>query len=123
MNRLGLILILLFNIFLNISCSSIKIHSESPNLELSMHERENYTKDLEFTVDKEFFLFGTIPTTHELDLTEFFKEAGVDSASELKIIKQRKTKNMLWAFFTFGLYTPETYVIKAKTYKYNKFNN
>lgn len=119
MKRLGLILILL----LNIGCSSIKVHSSSPTLELTLHERENYTKDLEFTVDKEFFFYGTIPTTHELDLTELFKEAGVDSASEVKVLKQRKTKNMLWAFFTFGLYTPETYVIKAKTYKYNKYDN
>lgn len=112
-----------FILLLLSSCSSIKIYSSSPTLELSMEDRENYTKEIEYKVDKEFFFFGMIPTTHKLDIAESFKEAGVDSAAEVKVIKERKTKNMLWAFFTFGLYTPESYVIKAKTYKYNKYGN
>lgn len=119
MKSFGIILTLL----LLSSCSSIKTYSSSSNLELSMEERENYTKEIEYKVDKEFFFFGLVPTTHKLDVAKSFKEAGVDSASELKVIKVRKTKNMLWALFTLGLYTPESYVIRAKTYKYNKFNN
>ena len=114
---------IIFTLLLLSSCSSIKIYSSNPNLELSTDERENYTKEIEYKVDKEFFLFGLIPTTHKLDISKNFKEAGVDSASELKVIRERKAKNMLWALFTFGLYTPESYVIKAKTYRYNKFNN
>lgn len=113
MARLGFLIILIFNI----GCSAIKIHSSS-KVDVSMSEREEYTKEIELEVDKEFFLYGLVPTTHNLNVDKFLKEAGIDSVSELKIIKVRKTRNIAWSLFTLGFYTPETYLIKAKTYKF-----
>lgn len=109
--RLALILLFLS------SCSSIDIVSSS-KIDVSMNEREEYTNEVELEVDKEFFLYGLVPSTHTLYIDEILKDAGVDSVSNLQVKKVRKTKNGLWALFTFGLYVPETYVIKAKTYRY-----
>jgi hypothetical protein len=113
--RLGFLLILIFNI----GCSAIKIHSTS-KVDVSMSEREEYTKEIEFEVDKEFFLYGLVPTTHSLNVDKFLKDAGVDSISELKVIRMRKAKNIAWSLFTLGFYTPETYLIKGKTYSFKK---
>lgn len=85
-----------------------------------MNERSNYTKEIELEVNKEYFLYGLIPTTHSLDVDEILKDAGIDSVSDLKVIRARRTKNIVWSLVTLGFYMPETYILKARTYKFKK---
>ena len=95
-----------------LSCSSIQFKSEN-NIEVSLDKNTTHEKDIEIIINKDFFMLGYFPK-HEILIDEVLADKGATEASSVEIENYYDFKNSLWALFTFGVYYPQTYLIKAK---------
>lgn len=98
--------------FLSFSCSSIEFKSND-KINLSLDKKNTHEEDIEIKVDKDFFLLGFFPK-HEIFIDDYLVDKGATEASSITIENHYEFKNSLWALFTFGVYYPQTYKIKAK---------
>lgn len=79
-----------------------------------MDKNDEHTQDIKVSVDKEFFLWGLFPE-HEVFIDKELVNDGVETASSVSISSSKNLKNILWSFFTFGVYYPQTFIINART--------
>ena len=105
--------IFIFFILLSISCSQIKIKSSTQS-KVSFKKEINAKENILIIKDKDYFLWGLIPT-HELDIGKVLVNKGYTNISSLEISSERNLKNTVLTFLTFGVYCPETYIIKGNT--------
>lgn len=93
-------------------CATAEFKSHN-KINISLSENNTHVEEIEFKVDKDFFLLGYFPK-HEIFIDDKLTDAGAIDASSLVIENHYEFKNSLWALFTFGVYYPQTYKIKAK---------
>jgi hypothetical protein len=82
-------------------------------MNISLDKNTTHEEDIEIKVEKDFFLLGYFPK-HEIFIDDQLIDTGATEASSITIENQYEFKNSLWALFTFGVYYPQTYLIKAK---------
>lgn len=100
------------------SCSAVQIKSSlSNNSSISFEKQnKNHDKSIDVKVTKDFFLWGLVPRQHEIILEKELGNKGYSEVSEFNIIQKNSSIDFLWMVLTFGVYYPQTYHLKGKSY-------
>ena len=99
--------------FLFISCANTQIKSTN-KIPITFTKKDGFEKDINVVVTKEFFLWGMLPSEHELDVDDEIAKKGFNKASELVVHHKNRTSDVVWSLLTFGVYYPQTFQIKGK---------
>lgn len=81
---------------------------------MTFSQNENHTESVSVEIKKYFYLWGLLPSTHSVNIDEVFARKGYKDVSSLEITEIDETKKAMWMVFTFGLYYPNSYVVKGK---------
>lgn len=100
--------------FISFSCSTTNIKSKN-KFPISFSDEDGYTKEINTSVTKEFFLWGLLPTSHDLYIDEEMADKGYNGLGNLVIAQSNTISNNIWTLLTFGVYWPQTYNIKGKS--------
>lgn len=98
-----------------VSCSTTRIFSNS-SIPVVFEKVADHTQDISIEVERDFYLWGLIPSTHEIGVDKEFSEKGIDSVANFSIKERFEKTNFVWAIATFGFYMPKSYVLTGKTY-------
>lgn len=96
------------------SCAKIKIKT-SKNYSLTTSKIENDTRDVKLQVTKHFYMWGLMPSQHELLLDRELLKIGVKRISSFEITETPSQNNVWMKLLSFGLFLPQTYIITGKT--------
>ncbi len=100
------------------SCSTIHYAtSTKPVAQVSFSENPNNTQEVSFQIEREFVMWGLIPSHQTIYLDKEIKLQGYETLSQIKINDKRTTGDMLYHLFTFGFYNPRTIIISGFTEK------
>jgi hypothetical protein len=100
-------------LFLFTSCSAIQVTS-SEKVPVSFKEKEEHTKDITIEVRKDFFLWGLVPSYHNINIADEVAGAGYDSFAEVKVKQHNSFTNLLYSVLTFGFWVPKRFTIEGK---------
>lgn len=96
------------------SCSTTYIKSQN-KIPVTFENKAEHPKDVKVSVTKEFFLWGLIPSHHEIDVDEQLGNKGYESVSDLVVTQKNQRSDVIWTLVTFGMYYPQSYEIQGKT--------
>jgi hypothetical protein len=96
-----------------VSCSAIHIKSNN-QFPVSFEKQESHTKEVTLDVTREFFLWGLVPTKHEIIVDDEFVKNGHENVADLMVTGKNTHKDVIWSLVTFGLYMPQTYQLTGK---------
>jgi hypothetical protein len=97
------------------SCSSYQLTNSNLNTEVSFEENKNHTKDLELEIKRDYFLWGSVPSSRKIDVSKELNSRGVTKLSSLEFQKIGNSSDTLWSILSLGFYSPETYLISGKS--------
>ena len=99
---------------ISFGCSTAKIQSTS-SIPVSFESKTDHTRDISVEVQRDYYLWGLLPSTHEIAVDKEFEKTGAKSVSNVSDEKVTKKSNIVWGIVTFGFYMPSSYVLKGKS--------
>lgn len=99
-----------------IGCSTVRFASDD-TIPVIFESKEDHTRDISFQVSKDFYLWGLVPGARELLLDKEFGKRGFDSVADVEVREERSGRDLAWTFFSFGFYSPKSFLLKGKAKK------
>lgn len=106
-NKYFFFLVLIFT-----SCSSIQFKS-SEIIPVHFNKDITDTENVDVEVEKSFYLWGMLPSSHSVEVDKLFEQRGADSVSNFSIAEIKTQKKTLWMILSAGLYYPQTYLVSG----------
>jgi hypothetical protein len=108
-------LLLVFSALMFVSCAKLHIVSSKDQQKITFREKDGEEKPVKLVVEKNFYLWGLLPTKHELDIGAELDERAIRSLSGLKVSEIETDYNGFLSFISFGMFIPRTYAIEGFT--------
>ncbi|MBC74638.1 MAG: hypothetical protein CME64_01340 [Halobacteriovoraceae bacterium] len=105
---------ILFLMLISFGCSTAKIQSTS-SIPVTFESKTDHTRDISVEVQRDYYLWGLLPSTHNIALDKEFERVGAKSVAEVSIEEVTRKTNIVWSVLTFGFYTPNSYVLRGKS--------
>lgn len=81
---------------------------------MTFNQNEDHTENVSVEIKKYFYLWGLLPSRQTVNLDEVFARKGYKEVSSVEIEEIDETSKAMWMIFTFGLYYPNSYLVKGK---------
>lgn len=92
------------------SCSSLEFNTNGTEpFYVSAHPGSD--RIVELTKTKDFYLWGMLPATQDFNLQDETKGEGLYNPSYVILEQRFSWKNIFYAVFTLGMYTPTDYKV------------
>ena len=91
-----------------ISCSTVEFKSANQS-KVTFDYNLNQEREVVLEVEKKFYLWGALPSKHELILDKIFKDRGFENVSDLRIEEVNTAKKAAWMVASFGMFYPVSY--------------
>tara|TARA_Y100000768_G_scaffold388595_1_gene385440 strand:- start:4825 stop:5232 length:408 start_codon:yes stop_codon:yes gene_type:complete len=91
-----------------VSCSTVEFKSGNQS-KVTFDYNLNQEREVILEVEKKFYLWGALPSKHELILDKIFKDRGFENVSDLRIEEVNTTRKAAWMVASFGMFYPVSY--------------
>lgn len=105
-------LLLLSLLFFGHGCARLKFET-TDSIPLSLGPKAGNFVDLEYIGRRDFYLWGLLPTEHEVDVARDLEEIGAQKGSKISVQTLSTWSDYLFTWLTLGMYRPLHYKITA----------
>lgn len=92
------------------SCTTLDFRS-SGAIRAKVSPQEGHKHFVEVEGRKEFYVWGTIPERHRVDVDKLLADRGFVSAANITVHEYTSWGSLFKSIFSFGLYTPRNYKV------------
>lgn len=95
-----------------LTCSCVTMNYTSKGrIPVHLNLKKGHTKKVQITNSRTFYLWGTYPNEHFVELDKEFQQTGAYAISGLQIFEKQTFADSIIALISFGLVIPRTYVV------------
>lgn len=101
------------------SCSTIEFNTSGREV-FQISARSGSERIIEVETTKDFYFWGMVPASQELDLWDETHKEGISNPSYVSIEQRYRIRDILFTFATLGIYCPSTYRVQLLSLGENK---